>query len=65
MLKKEVEKGTLVRLPYRFKEQPMFIRPCANWVEMIKMMCDEIISNFTKKKDQLMTAAFGIEENKH
>ena len=26
---------------------------------MIKTMCNEILGNYTKKEDQLMTAAFG------
>jgi hypothetical protein len=26
---------------------------------MIKTMCNEILDNYTKKEDQLMTAAFG------
>jgi hypothetical protein len=26
---------------------------------MIETMCNEILGNFTKKEDQLMTAAFG------
>jgi hypothetical protein len=28
-------------------------------VELIETMCNEIIGNFTRKEDQLMTAAFG------
>lgn len=55
---KEVEKGTLVRLPYRFKEQYVFKRGFADWLEMIEIMCNNIISNFTKKQNQLMTTTF-------
>ena len=29
------------------------------WLEMIKTMCSEILGNYTKKEDQLITAAFG------
>jgi hypothetical protein len=29
------------------------------WLEMIKTMCNEILGNYTKKEDQLITAAFG------
>jgi hypothetical protein len=28
---------------------------------MIEIMCNEILGNYTKKKDQLMTAAFGTQ----
>jgi hypothetical protein len=28
-------------------------------LEMIETMCNEILGNYTKKEDQLMTAAFG------
>jgi hypothetical protein len=28
------------------------------WLDMIKIMCNEILGNYTKKEDQLMTAAF-------
>jgi hypothetical protein len=54
-----VDKGTLMRLPYRLKEQAMFKGSCARWLKMIEMMCNEILGNFTKKVDQLMNAAFG------
>jgi hypothetical protein len=49
----------LVRLPYRFKFQKTFKEPCAEWLELIEIMCNEILGNYTKKKDQLMTIAFG------
>jgi hypothetical protein len=29
------------------------------WLEMIETMCNEILGNYTKKEDQLMTVAFG------
>jgi hypothetical protein len=53
------EKYELVRLPYRFKFQKKFKEPCTEWLEMIEIMCNEILGNYTKKEDQLMTAAFG------
>jgi hypothetical protein len=53
------EKYELVRLPYRFKFQKKFKEPCFEWLEMIETMCNEILGNYTKKEDQLMTAAFG------
>jgi hypothetical protein len=31
----------------------------SKWLEMIETMCNEILGNYTKKEDQLMTAAFG------
>jgi hypothetical protein len=48
-----------VRLPYRFKFQKAFSGPCAEWLEVIETMCNEILGNYTKKEDQLMTTAFG------
>jgi hypothetical protein len=51
--------GELVRLPYRFKFEKQFKEPCQEWLEMIETMCNEIMGNYTKKEDQLMTAAFG------
>jgi hypothetical protein len=49
----------LVRLPYRFKFEKQFKEPCQEWLEMIETMCNEILGNYTKKEDQLITAAFG------
>jgi hypothetical protein len=48
-----------VRLPYRFKFEKEFKKPCQEWLEMIETMCNEILGNYTKKEDQLMTVAFG------
>jgi membrane-bound lytic murein transglycosylase len=48
-----------VRLPYRFKFEKQFKEPCQEWLEMIETMCNEILGNYTKKEDQLTTAAFG------
>jgi hypothetical protein len=48
----------LVRLPYRFKFEKEFKKPCQEWLEMIEIMCNEILGNYTKKEDHLMTAAF-------
>jgi hypothetical protein len=59
---KKKEAGTkheLVRLAYRFKFEKQFKKPCKEWLDMIETMCNEILGNYTKKKDQLMTAAFG------
>jgi hypothetical protein len=58
-LKGTKEKKELVRLPYKFKFEKQFKRPCQEWLEMIETMCNEILANYTKKEDQLMTAAFG------
>jgi hypothetical protein len=55
-MKKTLE---LVRLPYHFKFEKQFEKPCQEWLEMIETMCNEILGNYTKKEDQLMTAAFG------
>jgi hypothetical protein len=57
--KKEGNKYELVRLPYRFKFQKSFSKPCTKWLELIEKMCNETLGKYTKKEDQLMTAAFG------
>jgi hypothetical protein len=58
--KKEVGKmHELVRLAYRFKFEKQFKKPCKEWLDMIETMCNEILGNYTKKEDQLMTTAFG------
>jgi hypothetical protein len=48
----------LVRLPYCLKFEKQFKEPCQEWLEMIETMCNEILGNYTKKEDQLMTATF-------
>jgi hypothetical protein len=53
------KKYELVLLPFRFKFEKQFKKPCIEWLEMIETMCNEILGNYTKKEDQLMTAAFG------
>jgi hypothetical protein len=58
-LKGEKKNNELVRLPYHFKFKKQFKEPCQEWLEMIEAMCNEILGNYTKKEDQLMTAAFG------
>jgi hypothetical protein len=60
--KKEGNKYELVRLTYRFKFQKSFGTPCAEWLELIETMCNDILGNYIKKDDQLMTAAFGTRE---
>jgi hypothetical protein len=58
-LKGTKKKYELVRFPYRFKFEKQFKEPCQEWLEMIETMCNEILGNYTKKEDQLMTTAFG------
>jgi hypothetical protein len=58
-LKGEKKKNELVRLPYHFKFKKHFKDPCQEWLDMIEAMRNEILGNYTKKEDQLMTAAFG------
>jgi hypothetical protein len=60
-LKGTKENNELVRLPYRFKFEKQFKGPCQEWLEMIETMCNEILGNYTKKEDQLMTTAFGTQ----
>jgi hypothetical protein len=58
--KKDVsKKHELVWLPYRFKFEKEFKKPCQEWLKMTETMCNEILGNYNKKEDQLMTAAFG------
>jgi hypothetical protein len=57
--KEERKKYELIWLPYRFKFQKRFSKPCNEWLELIETMCNEILGNYTKKEDRLMTAAFG------
>jgi hypothetical protein len=58
-LEKEKKEGELVRLPYHFKFKKQFKEPCTEWLDAIEVMCNEILGNYTKKEDQLMSAAFG------
>ncbi|NAW18892.1 hypothetical protein FGF97_23570, partial [Salmonella sp. hn-f5] len=58
-LKGEKKEGELVRLPYYFKFKKYFKAPCQEWLDTIEVMCNEILGNYSKKEDQLMTAAFG------
>jgi hypothetical protein len=58
-LKGEKKEKELVRLPYYYKFKKHFKEPCQEWLDTIEVMCKEILGNYSKKEDQLMTAAFG------
>jgi hypothetical protein len=58
-LKGEKKEGELVRLPYHYKFKKYFKAPCQEWLETTEIMSTEILENYSKKEDQLMTAAFG------
>jgi hypothetical protein len=58
-LKGEKKKGEFVRLPYHYKFKKHFKVPCQEWLDTIEVMCNEILGNYSKKEDQLMTVAFG------
>jgi hypothetical protein len=58
-LEGEKKKGELVRLPYHYKFKKHFKAPCQEWLDTIEVMCNEILANYSKKGDQLMTTAFG------
>jgi hypothetical protein len=58
-LEGEKKKGELVRLPYYYKFKKHFKKPCQEWLDSIEIMCNDILGNYSKKEDQLMTAAFG------
>jgi hypothetical protein len=49
----------LVQLPYLFKFKKHFKELCQEWLDTTEVMCNEILGNYTKKEDQLLTAAFG------
>jgi hypothetical protein len=53
------KEGELIRLPYHYKFKRHFKVPCQEWLDTIEVMCNEILRNYSKKEDQLMTAAFG------
>jgi hypothetical protein len=58
-LRGEKKKGEFIRLPYHYKFKKHFKVPCQEWLDTIEVMCNEILGNYSKKEDQLMTAAFG------
>ena len=58
-LEGEKKKWELIRLPYHYKFKRHFKVPCQEWLDTIEVMCNEILGNYSKKEDQLMTAAFG------
>jgi hypothetical protein len=45
-------------LPYYYKFKKHFKVPCQEWLDTIEVMCNDILDNYSKKEDQLMTAAF-------
>jgi hypothetical protein len=52
------KEGELIRLPYHYKFKRHFKVPCQEWLDTIEVMCNEILGNYSKKEDQLMTTAF-------
>jgi hypothetical protein len=46
-------------LPYYYKFKKHFKKPCQEWLDTIEIMCNDLLGNYSKKVDQLMTAAFG------
>jgi hypothetical protein len=52
------KEGELIRLPYHYKFKKHFKVPCQEWLDTIEVMCNEILGNYSRKEDQLMTAAF-------
>jgi hypothetical protein len=53
------KEGELIQLPYHYKFKRHFKLPCQEWLHTIEVMCNQILGNYSKKEDQLMTAAFG------
>jgi hypothetical protein len=58
-LEGEKKEWELIRLPYHYKFKKHFKVPCQELLDTIEAMCNEILGNYSKKEDQLMTAAFG------
>jgi hypothetical protein len=63
-LEGEKKKGELVRLPYYYKFKKNFKKPYQEWLDTIKIMCNDILGNYSRKEDQLMTAAFGTRQKR-
>jgi hypothetical protein len=53
------KEGELIRLPYHYKFKKHFKVPCQEWLDTIEVMCNEILGNYSRKEDKLMTVAFG------
>jgi hypothetical protein len=53
------KEGELIWLPYHYKFKKHLKVPCQEWMDTIEVMCNEILGNYSRKEDQLMTAAFG------
>jgi hypothetical protein len=49
-MKGRKKKYELVQLPYQFKFEKLFKEPCQEWLEMIEIMFNEILGNYTKKR---------------
>jgi hypothetical protein len=58
-LEAKKKEGELIRLPYHYKFKRRFKVPCQEWLDIIEVMRNEILGNYSKKEGQLMTAAFG------
>jgi hypothetical protein len=58
-LEEKKKERELIRLPYHYKFKKHFKVPCQEWLDTIEVMCNEILGNYSRKEDQLMTAAFG------
>jgi hypothetical protein len=53
------EKGGTCSAAHYYKFKKHFKVPCQEWLDTIEVMCNDILGNYSKKEDQLMTAAFG------
>jgi hypothetical protein len=63
-LKGKKKEKELVRLPYYCKFKKHFKEPSQEWLDTIEVMCNEILVNYSKKEDQLMTAAFDTRQKR-
>lgn len=53
-----MSKSGLVRLKYTYKIESQFGEPYDEWLEPIEDRCNEILRNFNKKEDEVLTVAF-------
>jgi hypothetical protein len=53
------EEGGVCSVALLLQIQEHFKVPFQEWLDTIEVMCNKILGNYSKKEDQLMTAAFG------
>lgn len=61
---KEEKNNKLITLSFKLKEQASFQRPCAGWLEVIELSCNDIVGNYLIKEDQAMTTTYETREKR-